>query len=344
MPERSGRWVAWGLFDGSGRIGRLAYLGIAVACGLAPVLAVYAFAGVDEVTREPTFNPLVLPVFFASTWLSVTNTIRRLHDVGRSGWTALLLLVPIIGSLLSLYLLFAPGDPRSQPVRPPPGAAERSSAGQRQRADLIAAAAGEAYRARSQSNLLNDDGSYNMDGLTTDQPSSPDDDRVGGRRSRTQPELIDRSERIAQRFSPCHECCRLGLGEQPPVVTDRCQRSAKPVGGQRSRIRLRARSSRHTSRRNDQRNVFEPLAEGRELGPERSRRCATVDQVQPSPRRRGGERGRARSTNSIGGQVPWHRQTVEGIADDEVEPVVGQDPGPTAGRRQPPPRSVGPGS
>ena len=35
--------------------------------------------------------------------------IRRLHDLNKTGWLALLMLVPVVNTIFSLYLLFAPG-------------------------------------------------------------------------------------------------------------------------------------------------------------------------------------------------------------------------------------------
>jgi uncharacterized membrane protein YhaH (DUF805 family) len=163
-----------GFFDGSGRIGRLAYLGVSLALWFTAMFAVLALIGVDEVSGEPSMNPLLFPIFAGTSWLSMTNTIRRLHDVGRSGWTALLLLVPIIGPGLTIYLLFAPGDQIRNLYGPPPGASEAvSPEAQRQRMELLATAAGEAYRARGGSSYLNDDGSYNMDGLGMENGAPP---------------------------------------------------------------------------------------------------------------------------------------------------------------------------
>lgn len=41
---------------------------------------------------------------------SLAVTVRRLHDVGKSGWTLLLTLIPIVGWLYVLYLLIKVGD------------------------------------------------------------------------------------------------------------------------------------------------------------------------------------------------------------------------------------------
>lgn len=45
---------------------------------------------------------LLIPTFAAG--------VRRLHDIGRSGWWMLVGLVPFIGGIWQLILLLAPGD------------------------------------------------------------------------------------------------------------------------------------------------------------------------------------------------------------------------------------------
>lgn len=47
--------------------------------------------------------------------------VRRLHDVGLSGWQALWMLFPGVGFLLLLPWLLEPGDPRTNQHGPPPG-------------------------------------------------------------------------------------------------------------------------------------------------------------------------------------------------------------------------------
>lgn len=66
----------------------------------------------------------------AATWLSALCSaavgmylgVRRLHDLGRSGWIALGLLVPVLNLAIGLWLLCAPGDPEANRFgqAPPP--------------------------------------------------------------------------------------------------------------------------------------------------------------------------------------------------------------------------------
>ena len=61
---------------------------------------------------EPNVALIGLVVVAAAVpylWMSVVLTARRLHDVALSAWWMLLFIVPLIGTLFSLYALFKPG-------------------------------------------------------------------------------------------------------------------------------------------------------------------------------------------------------------------------------------------
>jgi uncharacterized membrane protein YhaH (DUF805 family) len=47
-------------------------------------------------------------------------SVRRLHDVGRSGWWLLLSLLPVIGFLVLLYWQLQPSEPRTNAWGEPP--------------------------------------------------------------------------------------------------------------------------------------------------------------------------------------------------------------------------------
>lgn len=103
-----------------GRIGRIRYIGYSLILNLLSGLlflipATILFAIIDA------FNPphmvfvalatlwlIMMPI---SLYLTAAPTIRRLHDLGRTGWMSLLLLIPPINLILLIYLLFAKGDP-----------------------------------------------------------------------------------------------------------------------------------------------------------------------------------------------------------------------------------------
>ena len=47
---------------------------------------------------------------------------RRLHDTGKSGWFQLISLIPVIGSLVVIYLMAQPGNPGANQYGNPPDA------------------------------------------------------------------------------------------------------------------------------------------------------------------------------------------------------------------------------
>jgi len=115
-------------FDWSGRFSRsefaVAHLGFSmlgvVVIGLPVGLA--AVAGGDANTTVMVVVALLLlawvPLAFA---VSLGATIRRLHDLGQSGWLALVSFVPCVNLAFLLYLLAAQGQegpavPSSRPV------------------------------------------------------------------------------------------------------------------------------------------------------------------------------------------------------------------------------------
>lgn len=68
-------------------------------------------ATTDQVTGEP--NPAVAIIFLifmlALIWPSIAVTVRRLHDIGWSGWFILLVLIPIANLVILVVTWFIPG-------------------------------------------------------------------------------------------------------------------------------------------------------------------------------------------------------------------------------------------
>lgn len=91
--------------DLDGRMGRMSYL----AGGLATFWLM--LVGVLLVALSPGIFTAILAVgltVFAAA-MGVRMTVLRLHDINRSAWWALLLLVPTVGGVVSLVLAFWPG-------------------------------------------------------------------------------------------------------------------------------------------------------------------------------------------------------------------------------------------
>jgi uncharacterized membrane protein YhaH (DUF805 family) len=59
---------------------------------------------------------------FALLLPSLAVGVRRLHDVGQSGWWLLLLIVPVLGPLILVYLFFVRDSVPGNKYGPSPGA------------------------------------------------------------------------------------------------------------------------------------------------------------------------------------------------------------------------------
>ena len=50
-----------------------------------------------------------LAALVGSTWFSLAQGVKRLHDLDKSGWMILLMCIPIVNAVFGLYMLFADG-------------------------------------------------------------------------------------------------------------------------------------------------------------------------------------------------------------------------------------------
>jgi len=92
----------------SGRAGRAEYwtfglVNLAISIGLR-VLS----------DGSTTFQAIDLAFLVLTLLPTIAVTVRRLHDTDRSGWLALLVLVPILGWLLLLAMTLQPSDDQNR--------------------------------------------------------------------------------------------------------------------------------------------------------------------------------------------------------------------------------------
>ncbi len=104
--------------DFSGRARRSEYWGTVlfnglIQAGLSIILSIVAtilFSSI-EINGEVTFSPLFFllpdtPIYIYSLiWLlpGLAVAVRRLHDIGKSGWNLLWILLPIVGAIMLIY-------------------------------------------------------------------------------------------------------------------------------------------------------------------------------------------------------------------------------------------------
>ncbi len=104
-------------FRSSGRANRREY-----ACYLSAMVIL----GITYITLDPYETFETWPariVFLIGLIFSIpffAASVRRFHDLNRTGWWALILLIPFIGTLLGIVLACLKGTPGDNRFGPPP--------------------------------------------------------------------------------------------------------------------------------------------------------------------------------------------------------------------------------
>lgn len=102
-----------------GRIGRLRYLAWPLVLILA-CLPLFGIAAGFFAVSEILGGLLMAVVGIAVTVISIMFGVKRLHDIGWSGWLLLLTLVPVVGGVFSLLMFIIPGSTAANRFGPPP--------------------------------------------------------------------------------------------------------------------------------------------------------------------------------------------------------------------------------
>lgn len=120
--EADGQYNDSKFYSPTGRIGRIKYLlypmGFMLCALLIFGLAMTALGGFSALVGADgkasglpmSLIILSLLLILALLYINITSAVRRLNDLNRTGWLALLLFVPVISNFFPLYLIFAPGD------------------------------------------------------------------------------------------------------------------------------------------------------------------------------------------------------------------------------------------
>jgi uncharacterized membrane protein YhaH (DUF805 family) len=115
-----------GVFSAKGRFGRLSYLAWSVVAGFATAFLIGVFAGIGILSGTElspdngiVANAVLVLLYLGSTIVSILFSIRRLHDLNRSGWWLLLSLIPLVNILFFLVLILWPGSKDGNNFGPP---------------------------------------------------------------------------------------------------------------------------------------------------------------------------------------------------------------------------------
>lgn len=106
--------------DFSGRARRMEYW----MFGLFNMIFAFAAMVIDNILGtavEGVGYGMVYALYLLAMFVpGLAVTVRRLHDVGKSGWMYLVIFIPIIGVIWLLVLLFTDGDSGTNEYGPSP--------------------------------------------------------------------------------------------------------------------------------------------------------------------------------------------------------------------------------
>ena len=92
--------------DFSGRARRSEYWGTMLFNGLVHLaFRILLIVGIMLEAKEVTFLLLICLGVYSLAWLlpGMAVSVRRLHDIGKSGWNLLWVLLPIVGAIMLIY-------------------------------------------------------------------------------------------------------------------------------------------------------------------------------------------------------------------------------------------------
>ncbi len=92
--------------DFSGRARRSEYWGTVLFNGLVHLaFRILLIVGIMLEAKEVTFLLLICLGVYSLAWLlpGIAVSVRRLHDIGKSGWNLLWVLLPIVGAIMLIY-------------------------------------------------------------------------------------------------------------------------------------------------------------------------------------------------------------------------------------------------
>ena len=110
------------LFSTKGRIGRLRYLAYCLASYLViiPFLIIAAILSSSYLSNSNTSLNIIFLAYIPLFIFYFIIAKRRFNDVNASGWLNLLIFIPLIGSFVILYLIFARGTDGPNKYGPAP--------------------------------------------------------------------------------------------------------------------------------------------------------------------------------------------------------------------------------
>lgn len=108
------------LFSFEGRVNRMTYFLTQLGFLVTVVLLVIIDALIGTLDEESGYGLLSVLGWLALVWPGIALAAKRFHDQDMSGWSILLGLIPIVGFVVQLVLLFRGGTAGENRFGEPP--------------------------------------------------------------------------------------------------------------------------------------------------------------------------------------------------------------------------------
>jgi uncharacterized membrane protein YhaH (DUF805 family) len=112
----------------SGRASRREFATVFIAALGLSLVHFAVILGWPGIVRQPVLNLASWGISALLTWTQLAVGVRRLHDLGKTGWLLVLCIVPIVGVILLIWLFGRAGTPGQNPFGLPPNNAEALTA------------------------------------------------------------------------------------------------------------------------------------------------------------------------------------------------------------------------
>ncbi len=110
LPEKDK--LFWLFFRFSGRVSRAAYFLAGLLLAVIQAFLLYRFTLVPEdSTAGQGWALAFLLMMIVSIWANIALSVKRLHDMGKAGFLAVALFIPVISIVAFIALCLIPGNP-----------------------------------------------------------------------------------------------------------------------------------------------------------------------------------------------------------------------------------------
>ena len=106
--------------DFKGRARRKEYFMFGVINAVFSIGCMLLSFGLSNWLDSPAFIAIYVLYMLVSLLPSLAVSVRRMHDIGKSGWMLLVGFIPLVGSIWMIILLITDSDPQNNQYGPNP--------------------------------------------------------------------------------------------------------------------------------------------------------------------------------------------------------------------------------